>query len=81
MVYIATILSCYGFALVAGLAVMTVKLRETGVKMRAGGAEEQQVREFYRSAWRKILWTVSKAALIAGTVISPLAVLLFGSRF
>jgi hypothetical protein len=80
MVCISIVLSCYVFAFVAGLAVVTIKLRQAGAGMRAGSAQEQLIRDYYRSAWRPILWTVFKAALIAGTVLSPLAVLLFGSR-
>jgi hypothetical protein len=81
LVYIWIIAATYLFAFVAGLSVVAWKVREAGAAMKSSGVEQQQVHAYYRSMVLPTLWTVFRAALIAGTVLSPLSVLVLASKF
>ena len=72
---------CILAAFVTGLILMAIKLREGGAAMGEAGAQPQEIRAYYRSALGPIVWMVFKAALIAGPLLSLLAMQVFALKF
>ena len=71
----------YIAAFTTALAVIAIKAREGGAQLYRAGAESKDVRAYYRSILLPTVWMVFLAALIAGTILSPLAILVFGPSF